>query len=76
MSELAFAELQTQVETLPFYQLLILQNNLNRLVEKERNKESAEFVDRGLSWLDEISGSVHREIDYKKEREECRDESF
>ena len=76
MSELAFAELQTQVETLPFYQLLILQNNLNRLVEKERNKESAEFVDMGLSWLDEISGSVHREIDYKKEREECRDERF
>ena len=76
MSELAFSELQSQVESLPFYQMLILQNNLNRLVEKEKNKESEEFVAQGLSWLDEIAGSVHREIDYNKEKVEWRDERF
>ena len=76
MSELAFAELQTQIESLPFYQILTLQNTLNRLVEKEKNKGSDEYIAQGLSWLDEISGSVHREIDYKKEREEWRDERY
>lgn len=36
MSELAFAELQSQIEMLPYYQMLILQNKINRLVEKEK----------------------------------------
>lgn len=33
------------------------------------------FAD-GLAWLDSIAGSVHEEIDYKKEREEWRDEKY
>ena len=76
MSELAFAELQSQIEMLPYYQMLILQNKINRLVEKEKEKKSEEFVAEGLAWLDGIAGTVHREIDFKKEREAWRDEKF
>ena len=76
MSDLAFAELQSQVEALPYYQLLILQNNLNRLVEKEKERESQKFVSEGLAWLDKIAGSVHRDIDCKKEMEEWHDEKL
>ena len=72
MSELAFSELQSQVEALPYYQMLILQKKLNSPVEKEKERESESFVSEGLSWLNEIAGSVHREIDYKKEMEEWR----
>ncbi len=76
MSELAFAELQSQVEALPYYQMIILQEKINRLVEKEKERESDSFIKEGLAWLDSISGSIHREIDYKKEREEWRDEKY
>ncbi len=73
MSELAFAELQTQIESLPFYQVILLKNKIDRMVEKEKERESESFVNEGLAWLDSIAGSVHREIDYKKELESCRD---
>ena len=65
MSELAFSELQTQVEMLPFYQVVILKDKIDRIVEKEKERESEAFVSDGLAWLDGIAGSVHREIDYK-----------
>lgn len=76
MSELAFSELQTQVEMLPFYQVVILKDQIDRIVEKEKERESEAFVSDGLAWLDGIAGSVHREIDYKKERESWRDERY
>ncbi|MBP5158318.1 MAG: hypothetical protein ILP18_10670 [Treponema sp.] len=76
MSELAFSELQTQVEMLPFYQVVILKDKIDRIVEKEKERESEAFVSDGLAWLDGIAGSVHREIDYKKERESWRDERY
>ena len=76
MSKLAFSELQTQVEMLPFYQVVILKDKIDRIVEKEKERESEAFVSDGLAWLDGIAGSVHREIDYKKERESWRDERY
>ena len=76
MSELAFSELQTQVVMLPFYQVVILKDKIDRIVEKEKERESEAFVSDGLAWLDGIAGSVHREIDYKKERESWRDERY
>ena len=51
MSELAFSELQSQVEALPYYQMVILQKKINSLVEKEKQRESETFVAEGLSWL-------------------------
>lgn len=76
MSELAFAELETQVETLPYYQVVLLKDKIDKILEREKERESESFVDDGLKWLDSISGSVKREIDYKKEREEWRDEKY
>ena len=76
MSEFAFAELQTQIESLPFYQVILLKNKIDRMIEKEKERESESFVNEGLAWLDSISASVHREIDYKKELESCRDEKY
>ncbi|MBO4320448.1 MAG: hypothetical protein J5857_08260 [Treponema sp.] len=70
MSELGFSELQTQVETLPFYQLVLLKGQVDRMLEKENKRKSDEFVSEGLAWLDSIAGSVHREIDFEKERAE------
>ena len=76
MSELGFSELQTQVETLPFYQLLLLKGQVDRILEKENKRKSDEFISEGLAWLDSIAGSVHREIDFEKERAEWRDEKY
>ncbi len=50
MSELAFAELQSQIETLPYYQMIILQGKINALVEREKERESESFVADGLAW--------------------------
>ncbi len=36
MSELAFAELQTQVELLPFYQIVLLKDRIDRIVAKKK----------------------------------------
>ncbi|MBO4320443.1 MAG: hypothetical protein J5857_08235 [Treponema sp.] len=72
MSELGFSELQTQVETLPFYQLVILKGQVDRMLEKENKRKSDEFVSEGLAWLDSIAGSVHRDIDFEKERAEMK----
>lgn len=74
MSDIAFAELQTQVESLPFYQIVLLKEQVDKIIEKEKKSDS--FVSEGLAWLDSIAGSVHREIDFKKEREEWRDEKY
>ena len=76
MSELAFAELQTQVESLPFYQIVLLKGQVDRIVEKEKKRKSDDFVSEGLSWLDSIAGSVHREIDFDKEKAQWRDEKY
>lgn len=40
MSELAFAELQTQVELLPFYQIVLLKDRIDRIVAKEKARKS------------------------------------
>lgn len=76
MSELAFSELETQVETLPYYQIVLLKDKIDKILEREKERESESFVDDGLKWLDRISGSVKRDIDFKKEREEWRDEKY
>ena len=76
MSERAFAELQTQVDLLPFYQIVLLKDRIDRIVAKEKARKSEAFVAEGLAWLDDIAGSVHREIDYKEERGQWRDEKY
>ena len=76
MSERAFYELQNQVETLPFYQIVLLKSVVDKLIEKEKSRESPDFVSEGLDWLDSIAGSIHREIDYDKEKSEWRDEKY
>ena len=73
MSDVAFAELEAQVDTLPMFQVIMLKNRLERRIERE---QSAASVQEGLIWLESISGSVHRDIDYKKERAEWRDEKY
>ena len=70
MSETAFAELESQVGELPLFQIVVLRQKLDRILER---KKSATNVAAGLALLDEFAGSVDREIDYKKEREESRD---
>ena len=70
MTNAAFAELETQVEELPLFQIIVLRQKLDRILER---KKSATNVAAGLALLDEFTGSVEREIDYKKEREESRD---
>ena len=67
MTNAAFAELETQVEELPLFQIIVLRQKLDRILER---KKSATNVAAGLALLDEFAGSVEREIDYKKEREE------
>lgn len=77
MSDLAFEELQSQVESLSYYQIKILQTKINSLLEKEEsNRKSTSLVADGLAWLDKITGSIDRIIDYKKEREEWREEKY
>ena len=46
------------------------------MLEKENKRKSDEFVSEGLAWLDSIAGSVHRDIDFEKERAEWRDEKY
>lgn len=70
MSDAAFAELESQVEELPLFQIVILRQKLDRILER---KKSTTNVAAGLALLDEFAGSVEREIVYKKEREESRD---
>lgn len=43
MSDLAFAELETQVENLPMYQLIILKKKIESIVQKELSS-SDEFI--------------------------------
>ena len=73
MSDVAFAELEAQVETLPMFQVVMLKDRLERRIERE---QSSATVEEGLSWLESITGSVRRDIDYRKEREEWRDEKY
>lgn len=70
MSDTAFAELESQVEELPLFQIVVLRQKLDRFLER---RKSATNVAAGLAQLDEFAGSVEHEIDYKKEREESRD---
>ena len=63
MSDAAFAELESQVEELPLFQIVVLRQKLDRVLER---KKSTTNVAAGLALLDEFSGSVEREIDYKK----------
>lgn len=65
MSDAAFAELESQVEELPLFQIVVLRQKLDRVLER---KKSTTNVAAGLALLDEFSGSVEREIDYKKTR--------
>lgn len=44
MSDIAFAELQTQVKTLPLYQIKILWNQLGQLMSENQNRESDAFI--------------------------------
>lgn len=73
MGDVAFAELEAQVETLPMFQVVMLKDRLERRIERE---QSAASVQEGLIWLESISGLVRRDIDYKREREEWRDEKY
>ena len=76
MSELAFADLQTEIKALSLWQMIIIKDQLEKMIKNEQDRESDSFIKDGLDWLDSIAGSVHREIDYKKEREEWRDEKY
>ncbi len=60
MSDLAFAELETQVENLPMYQLIILKKKIESIVQKELSS-SDEFV------FDSLVQHTERADEYIKE---------
>ena len=70
MTNAAFADLETQVEELPLFQIIVLRQKLDNILEERKAERD---VSVGLALLDEIAGSVDREIDFKKEREASRD---
>lgn len=70
MTNAAFADLEAQVEELPLFQVIVLRQKLDNILEERKAERD---VSVGLALLDEIAGSVDREIDFKKEREESRD---
>ena len=70
MSDTAFAELESQVEELPLFQIIVLRQKLDNILEERKAERN---ISVGLAMLDEIAGSVNRDIDFKKEREESRD---
>lgn len=70
MTNAAFADLETQVEELPLFQIIVLRQKLDNILEERKAERN---VSVGLALLDEIAGSVDREIDFKKEREASRD---
>ena len=70
MTNAAFADLESQVEELPLFQIIVLRQNLDNILEERKAERD---VSVGLALLDEIAGSVDREIDFKKEREASRD---
>ena len=70
MTNAAFADLETQVEALPLFQIIVLRQKLDNILEERKAERD---VSVGLALLDEIAGSVDREIDFKKEREASRD---
>ena len=70
MTNAAFAELETQVEELPLFQIIVLRQKLDNILEERKAERN---ISVGLAMLDEIAGSVNRDIDFKKEREQSRD---
>lgn len=70
MTNAAFADLETQVEELPLFQIIVLRQKLDNILEERKAERD---VSVGLALLDEIADSVDREIDFKKEREASRD---
>ena len=70
MTNEANAELETQVEELPLFQIIVLRQKLDNILEERKAERN---ISVGLAMLDEIAGSVNRDIDFKKEREESRD---
>ena len=69
MTNAAFAELETQVEELPLFQIIVLRQKLDNILEERKAERN---ISVGLAMLDEIAGSVNRDIDFKKEREELK----
>ena len=70
MTNAAFADLEAQVEELPLFQVIVLRQKLDNILEERKAERN---ISVGLAMLDEIAGSVNRDIDFKKEREESRD---
>lgn len=70
MTNAAFADLESQVEELPLFQIIVLRQKLDNILEERKAERD---VSVGLALLDEIAGSVDRKIDFKKEREASRD---
>lgn len=73
MSEFAFSELETKVETLPYYQIVLLRSKLDKIIEKRQGRMNDE---EARKLFDDFSGSVDREINEKEERAEWRDEKY
>ena len=63
MTNAAFAELETQVEELPLFQIIVLRQKLDNILEERKAERN---ISVGLAMLDEIAGSVNRDIDFKK----------
>lgn len=55
MSDTAFAELESQVEELPLFQIVVLRQKLDRILER---KKSATNVAAGLALLDDFGTST------------------
>ncbi|MCF0216796.1 MAG: hypothetical protein HUK21_10030 [Fibrobacteraceae bacterium] len=70
MTSAAFADLETQVEELPLFQIIVLRQKLDNILEERKAERD---VAAGLAMLDEIAGSIDRDFDFKKEREASRD---
>ena len=61
MSEVAFAELETQVERLPMFQIFILKEKLEKIIEREQttpqSKVESSLVESMIGIAPSLSGN-------------------
>ena len=74
MSDIAYSYFN-QLDTLELPDLEILSKRINTLIFYKK-KTNASSIESGLSFFDNIKGSVKREIDTAKELSEALDEKY
>lgn len=73
MSDLAFAEIESKVETLSDWQITVLKNKIDKIYQERKSRFSDKEAQK---YFQEFSGCVDRNINLKKEREEWRNEKY